>query len=266
MSNSIVLLLKDFVSHAKEQKLVKNLFRRKNMKTFIYVLGLCLTFTIQFAHAKFSESEEQQIQRMIESYLNQNPDILYDLILNYSREKAKEAEKTAISLSYNSEGDGRFGNPNASFIIYEYSDYNCGYCKKLFKTLQTLINEDDDILIVIKEFPILSESSVLAAKAALAAEEQNKFLEYHLALMNSVGRITEDSLKSIATMVGLNMEQFRAAISSNKFDQILRRNINSGRAIGIEGTPALLIGKKIIPGAISLKEIIAIIDSERNKN
>ena len=126
--------------------------------------------------------------------------------------------------------------------------------------------EPDDILIVIKEFPILAESSVLAAKAALAAEEQNKFLEYHLALMNSVGSITEDSLKSIAIMVGLNMEQFTAAISSNKFDRILRRNIDSGRAIGIEGTPALLIGKKIIPGAISLKEIMAIIDSERNKN
>ena len=122
----------------------------------------------------------------------------------------------------------------SSFIIYEYSDYNCGYCKRLFKTLQTLINEDDDIQIVIKEFPILAESSVLAAKAALAAEEQNKFFEYHLALMNSVGRITEDSLKSIATMVGLNMEKYTAAISSNKFDRILRRNIDSGNYKGVD--------------------------------
>ncbi len=265
MSNSIVLLLKDFVSHAKEQKLVKNLIRGKNMKTFIYVLGLCLTFTIQSAHAKFSESEEQQIQRMIESYLNQNPDILYDLILNYSREKAKEAEKTAISLSYDSEGDGRFGNPEASFVIYEYSDYNCGYCKRLFKTLQTLVSEDKDVLIVIKEFPILSKSSVSAAKAALAAEEQDKFLEYHLALMTSGGGITDTSLRKTAETLGLNMKQFNEAISSDRLDRILRRNIDAGRAIGIEGTPALLIGDRIIPGAISLEEIKALIKFERNK-
>jgi len=235
------------------------------MKHLIFFIGLSIIMTNP-ANAQFSESEEQMIQQIVHDYLNQNPDILYEIILNYSNQKSKEAEENAMSLTFETEGDGRFGNPNASFIIYEYSDYNCGYCKRLFKTLQTLINEDDDIQIVIKEFPILAESSVLAAKAALAAEEQNKFFEYHLALMNSVGRITEDSLKSIATMVGLNMEKYTAAISSNKFDRILRRNIDSGRAIGIEGTPALLIGKKIIPGAISLKEMMAIIDSERNKN
>ena len=174
------------------------------MKHLIFFIGLSIIMTNP-VNAQFSESEEQMIQQIVHDYLNQNPDILYEIILNYSNQKSKEAEENAMSLTFETEGDGRFGNPNASFIIYEYSDYNCGYCKRLFKTLQTLINEDDDIQIVIKEFPILAESSVLAAKAALAAEEQNKFFEYHLALMNSVGRITEDSLKSIATMVGLNI-------------------------------------------------------------
>ena len=242
-----LLPLKDKFAHVNDHYNFHNFNRQENMKHLIFFIWLCIIMTNP-VNAQFSESEEQMIQQIVHDYLNQNPDILYEIILNYSNQKSKEAKENAISLTYETEGDGRFGNPNASFIIYEYSDYNCGYCKRLFKTLQTLIDKDDDILIVIKEFPILAESSVLAAKAALAAEEQNKFFEYHLALMDSVGRITEDSLKSIATMVGLNMEQFSAAISSDKFDQILRRNIESG------------------PGAISLKEIIAIIDLERNKN
>ena len=67
-------------------------------------------------------------------------------------------------------------------------------------------------------------------------------------------------------MLGLNMKQFDEAISSERLERILRRNINAGRAIGIEGTPALLIGDKIIPGAISLEEIRALINSEKNKS
>ena len=236
------------------------------MKLFVYIIGIFLTLAVHAAHAEFSETEEQRIKQIIQGYLSQNPDFLYDLLLNYSKQKTEEAEKTAVSLTFDIEGDGKFGNSDASFIIYEYSDYNCGYCKRLFKTLQTLVAEDSDVLIVIKEFPILAKSSVLAAKAALAAEEQNKFLEYHLALMTSVGSITNESISMIANTLDLDMKQFNAAISSDRLDRILRRNISAGRAIGIEGTPALLIGDRIIPGAISLEEIKAIIHSERNKS
>ena len=68
-------------------------------------------------NAQFSEAEEQMIQQIVHDYLNQNPDILYEIILNYSNQKSKEAEENAMSLTYETEGDGRFGNPNASLII-----------------------------------------------------------------------------------------------------------------------------------------------------
>ncbi len=236
------------------------------MKQIFYYLSLCLFLITHPAKAEFSEQEEQQIQHIIEKYLSQNPELLFDLIVNYSNEKSEDAKQSAMSLTYDSEGDGTMGNPDASFIIYEYSDYNCGYCKRLFNTLQTLISEDDDLLIVVKEFPILAKSSVLAAKAALAAEEQGRFAEYHNALMTSVGGITQDSLQSIATMVGLDLSLYNEAISSNRFDKILQRNMDAGRAIGIEGTPALLIGEQIIPGAIGLAEIKALIKAEREKS
>ena len=233
------------------------------MKQIFYFFTLCLILIIHPVKAEFSKSEEQQIQQIIKKYLNENPEYLFDLILNYSNQKSEDAKKTAILLTHNIEGDGKIGNPNASLTIYEYSDYNCGYCKRFFKTLQTLLTEDNDLLIIVKEFPILAKSSVLAAKAALAAEEQNKFAEYHRALMTSVGNITEDSLLSIAKIIELDLGQFNNAISSNRFDKILQRNMNSGRAIGIEGTPALLIGERIISGAIGLKEIKELIEAER---
>ena len=236
------------------------------MKQILYFLTLCLILITHPAKAEFSKSEEQQIQQIIKKYLNQNPEMLFDLIVNYSNQKSEYAKQSAMSLTYDSEGDGTMGNPDASFIIYEYSDYNCGYCKRLFTTLQTLISEDDDLLIVVKEFPILAKSSILAAKAALAAGEQGRFAEYHFALMTSVGGITKVSLKSIATMVGLDLSLFNEAISSDRFDKILQRNMDAGRAIGIEGTPALIIGKQIIPGAIGLEEIKALIKAERKNS
>ena len=84
--------------------------------------------------------------------------------------------------------------------------------------------------------------------------------------MTSVGSITNESIRLLANKLDLDMKQFNAAISSDRLDRILRRNINAGRAIGIEGAPALLIGNRIITGAINLEEIKAIIHSERNKS
>mgnify|MGYP001172310183 CR=1 FL=1 len=235
------------------------------MKQIFYFFTLCLLLITHPLKAEFSKSEELQIQQIIKKYLNENPEQLFNLMLNYSNKKSEDAKKTAILLTHDIEGDGKLGNPDASLVIYEYSDYNCGYCKRFSKTLQTLIIEDNDLLIVVKEFPILAKSSVLAAKAALAAEEQNKFSEYHLALMASVGGITENSLQSIAKKIGVDLDQFNEAIFSNRFDKILQRNMNSGRAIGIEGTPALLIGEQIISGAIGLKEMRELIKAERRK-
>tara|TARA_B100000989_G_C19444720_1_gene428956 strand:+ start:202 stop:912 length:711 start_codon:yes stop_codon:yes gene_type:complete len=236
------------------------------MKLILYFLPLCLFLITHPAKAEFSETEKQQIKQIIEEYLNQNPELLFDIIVSYSSQKSEDAKRSAMSLTYDSEGDGTIGNPDAALIIYEYSDYNCGYCKRLSNTLQTLISEDDDLLIVVKEFPILAKSSVLAAKAALAAEEQGKFTEFHFNLMTSLGGITENSLQNIAKMVGLDLSLFNEAISSNRFDKILQRNMNAGRAIGIEGTPALVIGEQIIPGAISLDELKALIKAERKKS
>ena len=120
------------------------------MKQIFYFFTLCLILIVHPGKAEFSETEKQQIQQIIERYINQNPEMLFDLIVNYSNQKSEDAKQNAMSLTYDSEGDGVIGNPDASFIIYEYSDYNCGYCKRLFNTLQTLISEDDDLLIIVK--------------------------------------------------------------------------------------------------------------------
>ncbi|MBT5798278.1 MAG: DsbA family protein [Alphaproteobacteria bacterium] len=236
------------------------------MKHIFYYFILCMIVLSHPVRAEFSSSEEQKIQNIVQKYLSENPDFLYELIVDYSNKKANEEKLDAMSLTYDSKGDGKMGNPDASVIIYEYSDYNCGYCKRLFTTIKTILNEDDDVLIIVKEFPILAKSSVLAAKAALAAEQQNKFVEYHDALMTSVGSITEESLQSIATMVGLDLDKFNNAIASSRFDQILQRNMESGRALGVEGTPALLIGEQLIPGAVSLEELKKLISLERQNN
>ena len=72
------------------------------------------------------------------------------------------------------------GNPDGDVTIYEFFDYKCGYCKRALETVISLIEEDKNLRFVMVEFPILSDESVLAARAALAAVDQDNFFEFHI--------------------------------------------------------------------------------------
>ena len=234
------------------------------MKQLIFFIGLCIIITNP-VNARFSESEEQIIQQIVHDYLNQNPDILYEIILNYSNQKSKEAEENAMSLTYETEGDGRFGNPNASLIIYEYSDYNCGYCKRVFEPIQQLLRDNPDVRLVIKEFPILSQSSLVAAKAAIATEIQGKFDEYHIAMMTYRGQITDAVVMRMAAQSGVDIEQLKSDMESPKTMAIIQRTREAAAALEINGTPGLVVGDTVVPGAIGLDELVKLIAEERNK-
>jgi protein-disulfide isomerase len=192
--------------------------------------------------------------------------VVREALLALAEREDAERRAQAMSILKNDEGDPFLGNPDASFVIYEFSDYNCGYCKRVFKPLQDLIAADSDIKLVIKEFPILSESSLLAAQAGIAAQAQGVFEDFHVAMMTARGAISMDSIMAAAQSAGADLDRLQADMTSPAVETIIARTRIAAQQLEISGTPGLVIGRQVIPGAISLDQMREIIAAERAAN
>ena len=215
--------------------------------------------------AGLDAEERAQTQQMIEQFIKDNPELLRDaLVALAAREEAKRLQAGIMAVRDDA-GDPVMGNPDGSIIVYEFSDYNCGYCKRLFQTLRLVLAEDGNIALKVKEYPILADSSVVAARAGIAAQMQGKFAAFHTGMMQAVGGISKSSVEQVARKAGLDMARFASDIENPQLDLVLQGNQMAARALGVSGTPALVIGEQLIPGAISADELRARIKAERAK-
>ena len=132
-------------------------------------------------------------------------------------------------------------------------------------TLAQLIEEDPNLRLVMKEFPILSAESLMAARAALAAQNQGKYESFHFALMEGGGGFTEDEIMAVADSVGLDVAQLQADMQDPEIEAALRRNNSLAERIGVTGTPAFVVGDTLLTGATSLEQLRALIAEARAK-
>ena len=233
-------------------------------------LAVCLlaALLVTFGAAKpvgadIKDADRATLDRLIGEYIRANPEVVRDALLSLADREAAERREQAMFILRSDEGDPFLGNPDASFVIYEFSDYNCGYCKRVFGPLQELIASDGDIKLVIKEFPILSESSLLAAQAGIAAQAQGVFEDFHVAMMTSRGAISMDSILAAAKSAGADLDRLQADMKSPAVEAIISRTHAAAQQLEISGTPGLVIGDQVIPGAIGLDQMRQIIAAER---
>ena len=136
--------------------------------------------------------EKSDLDKRIKDFIQNNPKFIFDVLSKYQDEQNKiEQEKTTQLNNLNIISLNIFNNPmiignkNASKIIYEFVDYNCGYCLKFHQQVLSVLNEDQNTKLVIMQMPILGENSVTLSKIAIAASFQNKFEEVHNYLYSS---------------------------------------------------------------------------------
>jgi len=146
------------------------------------------------------------------------------------------------------------GNPEGSITLVEFSDYACGYCRQSVADVAALIESNPDLRVVIREFPILTAQSAEAARMALAAAQQGRFEQFHLAMYDQ-GQVTAETIEAAANQAGVNLELARAAIDSGQFEGQLQNNVYLAQSIGFSGTPAWVIGERTFNGAVGRRAI-----------
>jgi protein-disulfide isomerase len=198
----------------------------------------------------FDGKQKDAIRAIVKEYLLEKPEILREAIgeLNKRQEMAAEGErKKALATLYKEQSP--FSTGEGKVTVVEFFDYNCGYCRKAFSNLVSLTKDEKDVRVVFVEFPILSEESRVASQAAIAATKQNKYFEFHRALMEHNGPVKEDTVFKTAADVGLDVEKLKIDMKAPEVNEQIEKNLQLGTAMGVQGTPAIFVGDEAIPGA-----------------
>ncbi len=158
------------------------------------------------------------------------------------------------------------GAHHPDVTIVEYFDYNCPYCRRLDPTFRRLITADRKIAIVYKDWPILGEVSVYAARCALAARYQGGYLVAHDALLDGPRLSQEDQVDSLLQAAGIDVEKLKRDLSahSQDIDALLARNGAEADALELQGTPGILIGRQLISGVADFSFIQGMIAQVRS--
>ena len=228
---------------------------------FIYI-SILISFFLIISPSHSHEINKDNIDTIIKKFLKKNPELLKSTLDNYKVSLENQKKQHAINLLKDVNNPGVFSK-QADITIYEFFDYNCGYCKSVVRTIMDVLSEDKKINFVFVEFPILSEQSYFAAKAALASKNQNLYNKFHISLMKINGRVNEEKVFSTAKKIGLNIDQLKKDINSPEIEKQLVKNREIAKLLGLNGTPAFIIGNIIYPGALNLNNLTKIIKQFR---
>lgn len=169
-------------------------------------------------------------------------------------EDAGLVPKSAETAILRDPGTPPAGAQHADIVLVEYFDYNCPFCKKLAPALQGLLKADPKAALVYKDWPILSDVSAYAARCALAAGWQGKYLLAHDTLMRATHLASDAQVDALLAGAGIDLNRLKADSQAHapEIQKLLQRNDTEARALGIRGTPGLLVGRHIVNGVYAV--------------
>ena len=177
------------------------------------------------AQAKdFSEEQITHIKKIIEEYIDQNPDKIIDSLDKYQVKKALDERAQAINkikehnAFFESDDVPYMGNAEGDVTVVEFFDYNCGYCRRALTEVRRILKEDDKVRVVFVDTPILGPASYEAAKWSIASHKQGneKYFEFHKALMNSSAPKNKSNMEKIAKKAGLDVKKLKEDLESKE--------------------------------------------------
>jgi protein-disulfide isomerase len=217
-----------------------------------------------------SDLDRAQVRQILIDILREEPQLILEALQALeAREQAQAEARQREALATRTaalERDGDdlvTGNPSGDVTIVEFFDYRCPFCKRAQGPIEQAVKADGRVRVVHKQMPILGPESVQASRAVLAARTQNRAAELHRALMALPGQLTEAELFRQARSVGLDEARLRRDMANPAIDQQLSRSLELARALDIRGTPAFVIGQRLIPGVVEAAALTEAIQAAR---
>jgi protein-disulfide isomerase len=231
-------------------------------------------FSLSGAAAQsFNDRQKDEIRALIRDYMLSNPEIIQEAMNELERKQA-DAEKTARAKALDELAGALadspraivVGNPAGDVTLVEFFDYNCGYCKKAMSDLEALMKSDPKLKVVLRDFPVLGPDSIEASLAAVAAKKQisgDRYWEFHRKLIESRGRIGKDRVFAVAREMGADPAKLQKDMESADVRGTIEETMRFADALRLQGTPAFVVGKEVIFGAVGNEPLKTAIASVR---
>ena len=238
--------------------------------TPLMVLGLLATFLTPVQ--AFDPADKTEIEKIIREYLIANPEVILEVqqALEVKREKVSK-ERATKALAENSDtifkspNQASIGNKNADVTVVEFFDYNCGFCQRAMKDMNSLLSKDTNLQFVMKELPILSEGSVEAHRVSTAVYRlfPDKYKEFHNLLLGGNGHKDGNRALRIAQEMNLDIDAINKESKKSSVLGAFREVNDLANKLGINGTPSYVIGDEVIFGALGEQVLFEKIENVR---
>jgi len=273
------------------------------MKRVVLMCGaIVAALVLPAAPASHAQDVRQEIDAIIKDYLATHPDELGEIVKGYmvkhpeavgeimvgvlkhrsssanaSNSPAPGAAKAAVdhseaiasnaALLFSSPHQVTLGNPHGDVTLVEFFDYSCGFCKRALPDMLTLIKDDPNLKIVLKELPILGAGSAEAARVAIAVRMQDaegqKYLTFHQELLGGAGPASKEKALAAAKDQGLDMVRLEQDAASDEVGATLSEDVKLAGAMGINGTPGYVVGDNVVLGAVGIAALKERIEAAR---
>ena len=224
------------------------------------------------AAQNFNDTQRSDIEGIVHNYLITHPEVLEEAMNELSKRQAAADQATHEAVIaqntaaiFNSPRGVTLGNKDGDVTFVEFFDYNCGYCKRAMADMLDLLKNDPKLKVVLKEFPVLSEGSVEAAKVAVAARMQDpkKYLDFHTKLLGGRGPADKARAMAAAKDAGYDTARIEKDMKSEEATAAINESMKLAEALGINGTPSYVVGNDVIIGAVGVQKLRAAISNAR---
>jgi protein-disulfide isomerase len=220
---------------------------------------------------QFTSAQRAEIVNIVRDALKHDPSILRDAVVALQADDG-EKEKSATKAALHAAGDDLVtpddpisGNPKGDVTIVEFFDVRCPYCRKLEPAMAALLASDRDVRLIYKDLPILGSASVLGSKALLAARKQGAYEKLREALMRLPPDITEAAINGEAKRLGLDADRLAHDMGDPAVQQKIDANLRLAQRLNIQGTPAMIVGDDLLPGAVDAGELKQAVKAAREQ-
>ncbi|MEO9682673.1 MAG: DsbA family protein [Tateyamaria sp.] len=245
---------------------------RRFATTSVLALGLALP-----AHAldltQMTPEERDIFREEVRAFLLEDPQVIMDAVAVLEQRQQQAQLQADLSLVSDNAGDifddgysfvG--GNPDGDITLVEFLDYRCGFCKRAHNEVAKLLETDGNIRLVVKEFPILGEQSMLASRYAVATKQiagGDAYKALNDALMASNGEVNLRTLNRMASTFGLDSDAIQARMGSTEVTEEIQRTHALAQRLQITGTPTFVLQDELLRGYLPYDQMQALVDEKR---
>lgn len=234
-------------------KMIKNKIFKKS--AFIVLAGFLF-----WMPANAQESlDKAEIGKIIREYLLENPELMLEVqqaLEAKQQSDLAETQKEIITSQkeklFSSDYQIEIGNPEANITIVEFFDYNCGFCQRALTDMQIMLQSNEKLKFVLKEFPVLGEASIEATRVSMAFSKllPQKHAEFHTELLSLPGQKDGERAMQLAVKMGANQEEVLAEMENPAIIETIQETYELANSLGITGTPSYVVGNEVVFGAV----------------